>query len=99
MKLIYPVCIAAFLAVPSAVYANPIEQACLASDRSASRTLCSCIGAAAEATLTQSQMRQGARWFTDPQDAQDTRQSNRRRDEAMWSAWRTFSTLAEQRCG
>ncbi|MBY4893228.1 hypothetical protein A8B78_04830 [Jannaschia sp. EhC01] len=99
MKLIYPVLAAAFLAVPSTAEANPIQRACMASDRYTSRSLCSCIGEAADATLSRSQMREGARWFDDPQRAQDTRQSDRERDEEMWQAWRTFSSLAEQRCG
>lgn len=99
MRLIYPVIAAAFMVVPDAAEANPIQRACLASERNVSRSLCSCIGDAADATLSRSQMRMGARWFDDPQRAQDTRQSDRERDEEMWSAWRTFSTLAEQSCG
>lgn len=100
MKLIYPVLAAAFLAVPTTLHANPIQRACMASDRdAASRSLCSCIGDAADSTLSRAQMREGARWFEDPQRAQDTRQSDRERDEEMWQAWRTFSSLAQQRCG
>jgi len=99
MKLIYPTLAAAFLALPTTANANPIERACLAAERNVSRALCACIGVAADATLNNSQMREGARWFNDPQRAQDVRQSDRARDEAMWQAWRTFSTLAEQRCG
>lgn len=99
MKLIYPVLAAAFLAVPTSVQANPIERACMASERDAARSLCSCIGDAASNTLSRSQMREGARWFDEPQRAQDVRQSDRESDEAMWSAWRTFSSLAQQSCG
>ncbi len=99
MKLIYPALAAVFLAVPTSASANPIQRACLASDNNSSRALCSCIGDAADATLSRSQMREGARWFDDPQRAQDVRQSDRASDEAMWQAWRTFSSLAEQRCG
>lgn len=99
MKLIYPVLAAAFLAVPTTALANPIQRACMASERDSSRALCSCIGDAADNTLSRSQMREGARWFDDPQRAQDTRQSDRERDEAMWAAWRTFSSLAQQSCG
>ena len=91
--------LAAFLAVPTTLNANPIERACNASDREASRALCSCIGDVAGDLLTRAQMREGARWFDDPQRAQDTRQSDRPRDEEMWQAWRTFSSAAEQRCG
>lgn len=80
--------------------ANPIERACLQSNRSAAnRTLCSCVGQAAQRTLTGSQMREGARFFSDPQRAQDVRQSDRRRHEEMWQAWRNFGDTAEQMCG
>lgn len=99
MRLIYPVVAVACLLVPTALHANPIQRACMAADRAVSQALCSCIGDAADSTLTQSQMREGARWFNDPQRAQDTRQSDRASDEAMWQAWRTFSSLAQQRCG
>lgn len=98
MKLIFPALAAVFLAVPATANANPIERACMSSDRNGSRALCSCIGVAADATLNRNQMREGARWFDDPQRAQDVRQSDRATDEQMWAAWRTFSTLAEQRC-
>lgn len=98
MNLMYPALAAAFLCIPAMASANPIERACLSAERSSSRALCSCIGVAADATLSRSQMREGARWFDDPQRAQDVRQSSRASDEAMWQAWRTFSTLAEQRC-
>lgn len=91
-------CLAVFLAAPTATFANPIERACLASDRSVPRALCACIGAVAGDLLTGAQMREGAQWFDDPQRAQDVRQSDRARDEQMWQAWRTFSTAAEQRC-
>jgi len=99
MTRITPVLAALFLAVPTVLNANPIERACNASDRDASRALCSCIGDVAGDLLTRGQMREGARWFDDPQRAQDTRQSDNPRDEEMWRAWRTFSTAAEQRCG
>ncbi|QXT40703.1 hypothetical protein [Gymnodinialimonas ceratoperidinii] len=99
MRFIYPAVAVAVMAVPQSVQANPIQRACMASDQYSSRSLCSCIGDAADVTLSRRQMREGARWFDDPQRAQDTRQSDRARDEEMWSAWRTFSTLAEQSCG
>lgn len=99
MKLIYSVLAAATFAVPTSAQANAIERACVASDRDASRAVCTCIGQAADSALTGRQIREGARWFDDPQRAQDTRQSDRERDEEMWSAWRTFSSLAQQRCG
>lgn len=98
MKVVSIFALAVFLAVPTVATANPIERACLASGRGASSSLCSCIGSVADDLLTRSQIREGARWFDDPQRAQDVRQSDRARDEQMWQAWRTFSTAAEQRC-
>lgn len=81
------------------VRANLIVDACLQSNRTAaSRAVCSCIGSVAEQTLTRGQIRQGARFFSDPQRAQDTRQSDRRSDRALWQAWRRFGEAAEARC-
>jgi hypothetical protein len=79
--------------------ANPIERACLQSGRAAGNSaLCSCIGSAAERTLSSRQMRDGARFFSDPQRAQDVRQSARRGDEDLWQAWRRFGETAEAMC-
>ena len=84
---------------PLPASANPIERACLQSNRpAANRSLCTCIGQAAQRTLTGSQMREGARFFTDPQRAQDVRTSNSRRHEDMWRAWRNFGQTAEAMC-
>lgn len=84
---------------PLPVAANPIERACNASGRpAASRALCDCIGRVADRTLTNGQMRAGARFFQDPQRAQDVRQSDRRSDEELWRAWRNFGETAEAMC-
>lgn len=84
---------------PVAVSANPIERACQQSNRSAATpTLCTCIGRAAQQTLSNRQMRDGARFFRDPQRAQDVRQSDRRGDEDLWRAWRSFGETAESMC-
>jgi len=91
--------VAAGALYPLAAAANPIQRACLQSGRSAaSNTLCACIGAAADMTLTNRQMRDGARFFRDPQRAQDVRQSDRRNDEELWLAWRSFGEAAEAMC-
>jgi hypothetical protein len=80
--------------------ANPIERACLQSGRdSASPGLCACVGAAADLTMSRGQMRDGARFFRDPQRAQEVRMSDRRRDEELWEAWRNFGETAESLCG
>ena len=90
---------AASTLAPLPVSANPIERACQQSSRAAATpALCDCIGRAAEQTLTNRQMRAGARFFQDPQRAQDVRQSDRRNDEELWRAWRNFGETAEALC-
>jgi len=90
----------ASVTTPLPAQANPIERACNQSDRSAAtRAMCDCIGNAAEQTLSGSEMRAGARFFSDPQRAQDVRQSDRRSDEQLWLSWRAFGERAEAMCG
>jgi hypothetical protein len=80
--------------------ANPIERACNQSNRAeATRSLCNCIGGAAEMTLSQSDMREGARFFSDPARAQEVQLSDTRRDDAFWSRWQGFAETAEALCG
>jgi hypothetical protein len=82
-----------------ALSANPIERACVQSDRAeATRSLCNCIGGAAEMTLSQSDMREGARFFSDPARAQEVQLSDTRRDDAFWSRWQGFAETAEALC-
>ncbi|MCC6304976.1 MAG: hypothetical protein IT545_07245 [Rhodobacteraceae bacterium] len=84
---------------PAAV-ADPIESACVASGRAAaSRTLCACIQAAADATLTGGDQRRAARFFRDPHAAQDVRMSTSNADNAFWDRYRAFGALAADRCG
>jgi hypothetical protein len=90
----------AVLLAPAPVLANPIERACLQSDRdAANRTLCRCIGYAAERTLSYSQMRTGARFFRDPERAVDMQLSDTRSSENFWRSWREFSDAASRTCG
>lgn len=80
--------------------ANPIERACVQSSRGAADpAMCGCIGSAARRTLTAAQMRIGARFFDNPDRAQEIRQSDRRQHAAMWQAWRHFGEVAERMCG
>lgn len=91
----------AVLVIPmasTAVQAGPIESACTRSDRPASRALCRCIQAVADQTLTRSDQREAARFFRDPQRAQDARMSKSARDNAFWTRYRAFGTAAEARC-
>jgi hypothetical protein len=85
---------------PSTVSANPIERACVQSDRpGVSRTLCRCIGTAADMTLSRSDMREGAKFFSDPGRAQEVQLSDTRRNDAFWSRWQEFGDAAEALCG
>lgn len=79
--------------------ANPVERACLAAGRAQETTLCSCIGAAASITLSDQDQRRAADFFSDPQSAQDTRMSDRRRDELFWDRYQVFGQVAEDMCG
>ena len=94
---------AAFLAVitlaPAAALAGPVERACNDSERQqSSRELCRCIDSAARHTLTRSEQRRAARFFTDPDEAQTVRMSPTRADNEFWARYRAFGALAEQLC-
>lgn len=79
--------------------AGPIENACLGSGRpAATRALCSCIDTVARQTLSSSEQRQAARFFNDPQRAQDVRMSKTDRDNAFWARYRAFAASAELYC-
>jgi hypothetical protein len=83
-----------------AASANPIERACIQSDRpGVSGTVCRCIGAAADMTLSRSDMRTGARFFRDPGRAQEVQLSDTQRNDAFWSRWQRFGETAEALCG
>ncbi|MBN8292280.1 hypothetical protein JI664_09920 [Rhodobacter sp. NTK016B] len=85
---------------PSLAFAGPIESACNRSDRpGASRQLCRCIEAAADDTLTRSEQRRAARFFANPDEAQDVRMSPSARDNEFWTRYRAFGARAEQMCG
>ena len=99
-----PLILAAALAMaaiaPQVVVAGPIQNACNASSRpAANRALCACIQQVANQTLSRADQREAARFFRDPQRAQDVRMSQRDRDNAFWQRYRAFGTAAEARCG
>ncbi|MGR3498464.1 MAG: arginine transporter [Limimaricola soesokkakensis] len=74
-----------------------ISRACEASDRpGANPALCSCVQGAANATLTGSEQRRAAKFFKDPQKAQDTRQAEG--SGAFWSRYKAFADRAEAIC-
>lgn len=79
---------------------GPIAQACRRSDRdAASRQLCGCIQAAANESLSSSDQKRAAGFFSDPQKAQDIRQSDSAGHEAFWRRYKAFVATAEARCG
>ena len=91
--------LAIFLLAGAPLNANPVERACISSGRDAATpALCSCIGAAASATLNYREQRQAARLFGDPDEAEDLRMSDNRRDEAFWDRYQAFGQAAEAMC-
>ncbi|MFN4058510.1 MAG: hypothetical protein ACK4HW_10045 [Roseinatronobacter sp.] len=81
------------------VKASPIENACLSSGRTqASGALCRCIGSVAQQTLTRSEQRRAARFFRDPDLAQEVRMSRSEADNAFWARYRAFGETAERYC-
>ncbi|PZX12603.1 hypothetical protein [Celeribacter halophilus] len=85
---------------PMSASAGAIERACLASDRAANnRSLCGCIQQAADLTLSNKDQRQAAKFFKNPQKAQDIRQSDNASHEAFWKRYKTFGETAAQYCG
>jgi len=91
---------AVLLALPGLAQAQAIERACLASPRQVPNqaALCGCIQRAADLTLTRSDQRLAARFFQDPQRAQDTRQSSSQSHSAFWQRYRNFGAMAEASC-
>jgi hypothetical protein len=78
--------------------AGPIESACLQSDRGAGRSLCGCIQQVADTTLDRRDQRTAARFFKDPNRAQEVRMSKSDSDSQFWARYRQFGNAAEARC-
>lgn len=100
-RILLAAVLAAFVlpVAPAPVQAGPIETACSRSDRSnGNRALCRCIQSVANQTLTRSDQRRAARFFRDPQRAQDMRTSSSTRDSAFWTRYRAFGSAAERHC-
>lgn len=75
-----------------------IQQACMKSDRPASRQLCRCIQDAADQVLTNRDQKLAAKFFQDPQMAQDVRQSDSSSKEAFWKRYKDFGATASAYC-
>ena len=84
---------------PAAAVAGPVENACNRSDRAqTSRALCRCIDSVARDTLTRSEQRRAASFFTDPDEAQRVRMSPTDRDNEFWARYRAFGSSAQSLC-
>jgi hypothetical protein len=81
-------------------FANgPIYTACKTAGRKqASRTRCGCIQAVANRSLNRSDQIRGAGFFKDPQNAQDTRQSDNPASERFWKKWKSYSADSARLC-
>ena len=89
----------AFPLLPVAAEASAIQSACLRSDRpGVSRALCACIQQVANQHLTRGDQRQAARFFRDPDRAQQVRMSRDERDRAFWQRYRAFADSAGNVC-
>ena len=99
MKLIkFTVVSVVLAATVTPAISGKIERACNSSTRSASATTCSCIQDVADVKLSGGDQTLAAKFFTDPQRAQDTRQSDNRSTEAFWKRYKEFGVLAAKHC-
>lgn len=79
--------------------AGPIQSACMRSDRdAANRALCSCIQQVADMTLASADQRRAAKFFADPDKANETWLSQRASDDAFWDRYKNFGQTAEAYC-
>lgn len=99
MKLLFSAVALAITLPMIPVLAGPIEHACNRSDRgAASPVLCSCIQSTANQTLSRADQRKAARFFRDPDLAQEVRMSPSAADNAFWARYRAFGDAAGRRC-
>jgi hypothetical protein len=71
----------------------------MSSGRSAAnRQLCGCIQQVADRTLTGADQRKAAKFFSDPHQAQEVRQSDHAAHEAFWRRYKNFGATAEAMC-
>lgn len=90
----------AVLVLPTlAAAGGPIERACLQSDRQAANPMtCNCIQQVADMTLASGDQRRAAKFFSDPEQAQDVRLSSRSSDEEFWMRYKSFGEAAQAFC-
>ncbi|MEM7471289.1 MAG: hypothetical protein AAF340_08050 [Pseudomonadota bacterium] len=78
---------------------GPISAACNRSDRrNANPRICGCAQTMADRNLSDSDQRLAASFFSEPQKAQDIRQSDRASNEAFWNRYKVFIADSERYC-
>lgn len=87
-----------FAAMAVSASAGTIQRACLDAPRAGSPQLCSCIQVAADRTLSSRDQRLAAKFFDNPDMAQEIRQSDDRSHEVFWKRYRAFGETAEAYC-
>lgn len=85
-------------AFSGAASAGPIENACMRSDRGGNRALCGCIQQVADMTLRGGDQRRAAKFFKDPDSAQEVRMSKSDSDNEFWARYKAFGEAAEAYC-
>ncbi|MBZ4023760.1 hypothetical protein CKO11_15005 [Rhodobacter sp. TJ_12] len=86
------------LAGTAIAQAGPIDRACLKAGRTADRALCGCIQQVADHALSTADQRRAAKFFAEPDMAQEVRMSSRARDEDFWTRYKAFAAAAEAYC-
>lgn len=78
---------------------GPILTACLQSGRqAATRESCGCVQAVANTSLSASDQKLGASFFSNPHRAQEIRQSSNASHSAFWERWSDFGEQAGKLC-
>ncbi|GGX58720.1 hypothetical protein GCM10007385_29390 [Tateyamaria omphalii] len=86
-------------ATPVLFATGPIYSACRSGGRDqASRARCGCVQAVANQSLSSSDQSRGAGFFSNPQQAQEVRVSDRASDERFWRRWKDYSDSAARQC-
>ncbi|WP_270727088.1 hypothetical protein [Shimia sp. Alg240-R146] len=89
-----------FLTIPSASDAGTVSRACLKSDRGgATRSVCRCIQQVANQSLSRSDQKLAASFFSDPHKAQEIRQSSNGSHEKFWLRYKDFGSVVSASCG
>ncbi|WP_339113523.1 hypothetical protein [Thioclava sp. GXIMD2076] len=86
------------LSLGTTAQAGALENACQQGGRTTDTGLCRCIQQVADITLSNRDQRRAAKFFTDPDQAQIVRSSDRPSDEDFWARYKNFVSAAEGYC-